>query len=186
MRGNQTRAGLRDRAPVPLPGDGVASRRAVATVIAPEPIASPAALELLGELDRYLGSLYPPEQNFLELPAEEVGAGRGLFLLARLDGEPAGCGAVRLLGPSTAEIKRMYVRPAARGRGLARRLLALLEAEAAALGARRVLLETGDRQAEALALYRACGYTAVPCFGSYAASPSSLCFEKTLGPPAVS
>ncbi len=148
--------------------------------IGPEPIGSAAARTLTRELDAYLGALYPPEENFLELAAEEVEAGRGLFLVARLEGEPVGCAALRLLDSSTAEIKRMYVRPAARGRGLGRRLLALLEQEARALGATRAVLETGERQGAAIGLYRALGYQPIPCFGAYAASRSSLCLEKRL------
>jgi putative acetyltransferase len=151
-----------------------------AVLISPEPIDSPLARRLLAELDGLLEDLYPPEENFLELPAEHVGEGRGVFLVLRLDGEPVGCGAVRLLSASTAEIKRMYVAGGARGRGLSRLLLAELEARARRLGATSVLLETGDRQAEALGLYRSAGYSPVPCFGGYASSPSSLCFEKRL------
>ena len=148
--------------------------------IAPESIDSPAALALIAELDDYLGALYPPEENFLALAAGDVRPGNGLFLVARLADEPVACGAVRLLSPTTAEIKRMYVRPVARGLGLARGLLQALEQEARALGARRAVLETGDRQPEALGLYRHSGYAPIPCFGEYAASPSSLCLEKQL------
>jgi GNAT superfamily N-acetyltransferase len=79
-----------------------------------------------------------------------------------------------------AELKRMYVVPTARGRGLSRLVLRELEARAAALGASRVVLETGDKALAALGLYESAGYARLPCFGAYAASPTSICLEKRL------
>ena len=109
----------------------------------------------------------------------------GIFLVARLDGEPAGCGAVRRVvgGPAqTAEIKRMYTVPGARRRGVSRALLARLEAEAAALGYARLQLETGLRQPEAIALYEAAGYHRIPSYGQYQGDGLSVCFAKDLDP----
>lgn len=84
----------------------------------------------------------------------------------------------------TAELKRMYMAPAARGTGLGRRLVAALETEARTLGVRRLLLETGIRQAAAIALYRACGFESIPLYGEYVHSPAtSLCFGKDLQDP---
>jgi putative acetyltransferase len=104
-----------------------------------------------------------------------------VFLVARDDaGTPVGCGGLRQLDAETYEIKRMYVRPAARGRGVGAAILRALEAEAAALGASRLLLETGPRQPEALALYERAGYRRVPCFGPYAGVADSLCYERSL------
>jgi ribosomal protein S18 acetylase RimI-like enzyme len=81
------------------------------------------------------------------------------MLLVAFDGDdPVACGAVRLIGPGTAEIKRMYVAPRARGRGLGRTLLAELERGAAELGCRTVRLDTMAAMAEAGALYRSAGY----------------------------
>ncbi len=82
----------------------------------------------------------------------------------------------------TAEIKRMYVAPRAQRAGHARTVLAALEADAAAYGARAMVLETGLRQPEAIALYRACGYVPVPDFGHYAGDGLSCCFGKLLEP----
>lgn len=82
----------------------------------------------------------------------------------------------------TAEIKRMYVAPAARGRGLARRVLAHLEESAAAAGYEALVLETGLKQPEAIALYESAGYERVPGFGHYRGSPLSRCFGRLLGP----
>jgi ribosomal protein S18 acetylase RimI-like enzyme len=80
----------------------------------------------------------------------------------------------------TAEVKRMYVVPAARGRGLARRMLAHLEAAAAAAGAQAMVLETGAAQPEAIALYESTGYTGIASFGLYKDSPLNRCFAKPL------
>jgi GNAT superfamily N-acetyltransferase len=77
----------------------------------------------------------------------------------------------------------MYVVPVARGRGLGRLLLVELEAEALRLGYRGVVLETGDRQPEALGLYRSSGYERIPCYPPYDSRALSLCFEKRLPPP---
>ncbi|MGA8717932.1 MAG: GNAT family N-acetyltransferase, partial [Solirubrobacteraceae bacterium] len=85
-----------------------------------------------------------------------------------------------VISPGVAELKRMYVVPAARGRGLSRAVLSELETRATALGATRVVLETGDKATAALALYESAGYARIPCFGAYAASPTSICFEKRL------
>jgi GNAT superfamily N-acetyltransferase len=110
-----------------------------------------------------------------------VADGRGAFLVVYQGETPVGCGAVRLLDAETAELKRMYVAPTARGRGLGRRLVAALEAEARALGVRRLVLETGVRQAAALALYRATGFRPIPLYGEYRLSPeTSVCLGKGL------
>jgi putative acetyltransferase len=128
------------------------------------------------------------EEIYARYPEELDGAGpgerdeyappRGVFLVARLDGEPAGCGALRPLEADIAEVKRMFVEPWARRRGLARRLLAELETAARHLGYRGVRLETGVRQPEAVRLYESAGYVRIPCYGKYAGAPLSICFEK--------
>ena len=155
----------------------------MATVtIAAEPLDTPGVGRLLADLDGYLNGLYRPEENFLELPAGDVAEGRGTFLVARLDGVVVGCGAVRQREDTTAEIKRMFVDPAARGRGVGRRILEELEAWAVTAGMTRLVLEAGDRQEEAIRLYRVCGFRPIPCFGEYAAAPLSSCFEKVIDP----
>jgi putative acetyltransferase len=75
----------------------------------------------------------------------------------------------------------MFVRPDARRRGVARRVLALLEKIAQERGFTTLRLESGTRQPESLALYASAGYQRIPCFGEYAADPDSICFEKRLG-----
>ena len=91
-----------------------------------------------------------------------------------------GCGALRELGDGAAEIKRMYVRPHARGAGVSRRLLAALEDEARRRGLGTIRLETGTGQPEAMALYAGAGYTEIEGFGDYAGHPASRCFERRL------
>jgi GNAT superfamily N-acetyltransferase len=94
-----------------------------------------------------------------------------------------GCGAVRRIAPTVCEIKRMYVVPNARGRGIGYRILAELESIARGLGAARLVLETGVRQPDAIALYRRAGFMTIPLFGGYADTPHpelSVCMEKDL------
>ena len=110
----------------------------------------------------------------------------GQFYLGRLDGRPVATGAWRrskvtaLGGTSSAEIKRMYVAPVAQGRGVARRMLAHLETTAAAAGIDVLVLETGLRQHEAIALYTSSGYEPIPGFGYYSGSELSRCYGKRL------
>jgi ribosomal protein S18 acetylase RimI-like enzyme len=103
----------------------------------------------------------------------------GLFLVAYVDDEPAACGGWRAHDRDV-ELKRMYVRPAYRGRGLARAVLAELERTAAAAGYTRVILETGSKQPEAIALYGSAGYTPVARFGYYAEAPEAVHLGKSL------
>jgi GNAT superfamily N-acetyltransferase len=144
-------------------------------------ISAPIVQQLIAALNAELEGLYPEEgANHFRLDADEVADGRGAFLVAYADGRPVGCGAVRRNDREVGEIKRMYVVPEARGRGIARQVLGELEAEARRLGVSRLVLETGLRQAEALSLYRRAGYVEIPLFGEYIDSPLSVCMEKTL------
>jgi putative acetyltransferase len=146
-------------------------------------IGSDDAVRLIAALNAELSALYPePGATHFRLDPEEVAPGRGAFVLAHAGGVPVGCGAVRRIdGSGDAELKRMYVDPSLRGRGIGRALLAALEAEARALGARRLVLETGIRQTAALALYRGAGFEEIPAFGEYVASSgTSVCMAKPL------
>lgn len=112
--------------------------------------------------------------------ATEFAPPLGLFLVGYVDGKAVTCGGWRVHGGGVVELKRMYVVPAARGRGLARAMLAELELSAKRAGHRRIVLETGRRQPEAVALYLSSGYTEVPKFGYYQDSPLSVHLGKTL------
>jgi GNAT superfamily N-acetyltransferase len=104
-----------------------------------------------------------------------------VFLVARDDGDrPLGCGALRSLGGPVVEIKRMFVRPAERGRGVGAAILAELEREAVERGFKVVRLETGPMQPEAIGLYARTGYREIPCFGAYAGGAASKCFERRI------
>lgn len=91
-----------------------------------------------------------------------------------------GCGALRRVDKDTAEIKRMYVDPHARGLGIGRALLIALEAEARQLQARNLVLETGKRQREALGLYESAGFARIPAYGEYVGCPLSICMGKQI------
>ncbi len=108
----------------------------------------------------------------------------GSFLVAYRDGVAVGGAGFRRHRDRVAEIKRMYVAPAERGLGVARRLLAALEAGAAAAGYRELWLETGIMQPEAVALYESAGYQPVEPFGTYAAEPDARHYGKLLALPA--
>ena len=151
--------------------------------IEPCSLGSVEARALIAALNAELSQRYPdPVDSFFSLGEDEVSAGRGAFLVARANGKPVGCGAVRKLDEATAELKRMYVVPAARGRRLGGRILAALELETRRLGVTRLVLETGRNQPEAVALYLRAGYREIPCFGQYVGSTQSLCFEKVSAP----
>jgi GNAT superfamily N-acetyltransferase len=90
------------------------------------------------------------------------------------------CGGIQELDPRTGELKRMYVRPEHRGRGIARRLLAALEELAFRQGYAEVRLETGSYLPAALGLYTSCGYVPIPVYGEYVDNPYSRCFAKRL------
>jgi putative acetyltransferase len=105
----------------------------------------------------------------------------GVFVVIRDDdGGSVGCGGICRFDETRAELKRMYVAPQSRGLGLGRRLLDELEAHARRLGYRGIVLETGDRQHEALGLYLSAGYERIPCYPPYSERSLSLCFEKRL------
>ena len=115
------------------------------------------------------------------LPPDEMVA----TLLVRVGGDVAGCGSLREAperGAGVGELKRMYVIPDFRGRGLSRTILQALEEIAVGRGLRRLVLETGVRQPEAIGLYRSAGYEQISNYGVYADEPNSVCFAKDLPP----
>ena len=101
-------------------------------------------------------------------------------LVAYVDSEPVGCGALRAYKADTVEVKRMFVPLERRGQGIASQILTGLEAWAAELGFRKCILETGQKQPEAIALYTKSGYTVIPNYGQYQTVENSICFEKVI------
>lgn len=143
------------------------------------PLDGPAARPLLDELDDDLTRRYGSDEEISAAPAD-FSPPDGLFVLAMVAGEAVACGGIRPLRPGIAEVKRMYVRPSARGTGMARRVLAHLESRAEQLGYGQLWLETGIMQPEAMRLYESSGYTPIPNFGQFADSPLSRSYAKRL------
>jgi putative acetyltransferase len=141
---------------------------------------------LIGELNQTLAAEYLPEQQH-GLALEALFQPHVRFFLARLNGAAIGCGGVALFD-DFAEVKRMYVREPARGRGVAQALLTRIEAEARLAGFFILRLETGERQTAALRLYAGAGFRPCAAFGDYATMPpeaiaTSIFMEKRLAAP---
>lgn len=201
-----TAAGERERARLDAASDGLAATlleplserqrarlvEAMATVerlltaglvdVAPEDPASPAAQACLAayfaEIDERFEHGYDRATGIRLEPAD-MAPPRGLLLLARLDGEPVGCGVLWHHGGGVADAKRMWVAPRARGLGLGRRLLGELERHARAAGVRTLRLDTNRSLTEAIGLYRAAGYEEIERFNDE--PHAHHWFAKTLG-----
>lgn len=137
----------------------------------------PEVIALIAELDAYQSALYPPQSTHA-LDLASLKQPNVLFAVARDDsGRAIGCGAI-VLCPEFGEVKRMYVSPRGRGRGVAKKLLALLESRAIASGCRLLRLETGPYQHEALTLYASAGFERRGPFGDYTNDPLSVFMQK--------
>ena len=134
---------------------------------------------LLSASNAYMAALYPAESNHMT-GIDALTAPNVRFLVARLDGVCVGCGALILADDGSAEIKRMWVEPEARGLKLGCRLLHAIEAEAGKYGIVMLRLETGILQPEAISLYRSEGFSEIEAFGSYMPDPLSVFMEKRL------
>jgi putative acetyltransferase len=154
--------------------------------LAPLDPMSPGAQDLIVQSEALMNALYPAESNHFE-PAANLQPPGGAFWGCWLGDELVGCGGVKFHAaadePAYGEIKRLFVRDNARGRGVARRLMVQLEAELLTRGLEIARLETGVLQPAALALYRRLGYGERGPFGGYAADPLSTFFEKQLAAP---
>ena len=141
----------------------------------------PRAQHLMNEQQRELRRVYNDEDSRTEPFDPQVLSGEGsLLLTTQENGELVACGALKKLDADTAEIKRMYTVPGARGRGLGREILfALIDAGRQA-GYARLVLETGNQQPEAVHLYERAGFRRIPNYGYYANMEDSLCFELPL------
>ncbi|MGQ0467815.1 MAG: GNAT family N-acetyltransferase [Sporichthyaceae bacterium] len=145
----------------------------------PMPYDHPVPAGLIAAVQEYYAEIYgSPDASPVD--ASEFAPPHGLLLVGSIGGEPVACGGWRLVTPELAEIKRMYVAPTHRRRGLSRLLLAALEDSARAAGAQRLCLQTGYLQVEALELYRSSGWDPIEKFGVYAEHPGCFCFGKTL------
>ena len=153
--------------------------------IAPAPPLAPESLRLAAALWAELSTIYP-EMTAPPFPPRDIVGERAVFMVASLGGIAIGCGAIRPFpaefgpAPIVGEVKRMYVAPAARGRGVAAAILRALEAWATERGYATLRLETGERQPFAVRLYERFGYHRIAPYGHHAADPLALCFEKSL------
>ncbi|SCG69626.1 GNAT family N-acetyltransferase [Micromonospora coxensis] len=148
--------------------------------IHPRAFDAPVAQALIRAALADLGQRYGGSGDETPVDAAEFVPPHGAFLVAYLDGEPVGCGGWRSHDDDTAELKRMYTAPAARGRGVARAVLAAVERSARDHGRKRIILECGDRQPEAIAMYTSAGYDPIPNFGFYKDAPGCLSFGRVL------
>ncbi len=164
---------------------GTAAGTGPGEVVTVEDPTTPDALALIRLLSAELAAAY----NFLDdgsgaFSPADVQVPRAAFLVARLDGRPVGCGALRPLElpgyEDSAEIKRMFIVEEARGQRLATAILERLEGQAREFGYRRAVLETGNLQHAAIRLYERSGYERIACYGCYAHDPRNVCFGKTL------
>ena len=151
--------------------------------LAPLDPAHPDAQALIAQSEALMSALYPSESNHFE-PAEGLRPPNGAFWGLWLDEQLVGCGGVKHHAPAGepayGEIKRLFVLESARGRGVAKQLMARLEVELSGRGVTLARLETGIHQPEALALYQRLGYRERGPFGDYAHDPLSAFFEKQL------
>lgn len=145
-------------------------------VIAREDPRQPEVQRLVGELDAMFAALYPAESNHL-LDIETLAKEDTRFFVVRLKDEALGCGAL-WLREDYGEVKRVYVRPEARGRRIGHLIMRRLEQEARALDLRLLRLETGVQQPEALSLFAAAGFTRCAAFGDYPTDDANSVFME--------
>jgi putative acetyltransferase len=148
--------------------------------IAREDPRAPDVRALLAELDAYLHALYPAESNHI-MDVDSLALPEVAVYVVRKDGAPAGCVAIVNRDGEYGELKRLYVRPASRGQGLSRILIAQLETAARLMGLPLIRLETGTLQPEALGVFEAAGFWRRGPFGDYPADdPYCVFMEKAL------
>jgi putative acetyltransferase len=147
--------------------------------VVPESPDQPEVIALINELDAYQDTLYPPEsRHYLDL--KSLTQSNTIFVVARdMNARAVGCGAI-VLHSSYGEIKRMYVHPESRGRGIARQILEALESAAHLRDCQELMLETGPYQPAALAFYETSGYKRRGPFGAYTDDPLSVFMQKSL------
>lgn len=139
------------------------------------PYTNPDAQRLVAAAMVDLGQRYGGSGDATPVHPRQFSPPGGIFVVAYLNGVAVGCGGWRTRGDD-AEIKRMYTVPEARGRGVARAVLAALETSAHAAGRRQMILEAGSRQPEAIRLYESRGYRRIPNFGYYKDAPGAMSY----------
>jgi GNAT superfamily N-acetyltransferase len=152
------------------------------TAVRPVPFESPVAAALTAAAVADLAQRYGGDGDSTPMNAAEFAPPDGEFLVAWSGDVPVGCGGWRTLATdaTVAEVKRMYTVPRWRGRGVAAAVLRAIEESARAAGKRRVVLETGSGQPEAIAFYQKQGYDRIPNFGYYRDHPGCVSFGRDL------
>jgi|tagenome__1003787_1003787.scaffolds.fasta_scaffold20787869_2 GNAT superfamily N-acetyltransferase len=148
-------------------------------VLRPVPYEDPVAHDLVERVQQEYVERYGGRDAAV-VDASEFDPPAGLFLVVSVNGVPAGCGAWRVHAPRVVEIKRVFVEPAFRRRGLAQVVMTALEETAARAGHRAAVLNSAPQQPEALALYAGLGYRPVAGFGVYADAPGAVFLGKDL------
>ena len=136
----------------------------------------PAFQQLVAQLDKYLQIVDGDDHGFYD-QFNKIDTLKNAVVYY-IDGQPAACGAFKPYNEKTVEIKRMFVMPANRGKGIAMQILQELEAWAAELNYTAAILETGKKQFEAVALYQKAGYSVMPNYGQYQNVENSVCMKK--------
>ena len=147
------------------------------TEVAPD---SPEAVELIRELDAHLWTHPYPPQSRHAFSVDKLLHERVVFFVTRYDGQLAGCGGIKMFGADYGEVKRMFVRPRFRGKGLGKAMLQRLAEYARSKDANLLRLETGIYEVEAIGLYEGWGFQRRAPFGEYVEDPLSVYFEKSV------
>lgn len=135
---------------------------------------------LISKLDAYLLERYPVDEVHV-IDFEDPNVNEVSFVVAYYDESPVGCGAVRPLDSEYTELKRFYVEPQYRNKGIAGKIFTYLENKSRELNFRALRLETGEEQPEAISFYKKQGFYEIAKFGEYEDCELSVCFEKKLG-----
>ena len=144
---------------------------------------SPDAVELIGELDDHLMAHPYPPQSRHAFSVEKLLRERVVFFVTRCEGKLAGCGGIKMFDADYGEVKRMFVRPEFRGKGLGKAMLRRLAEYARESGTGVLRLETGIFEVEAITLYERCGFARRAPFGEYVEDPLSVYFERSIEEP---
>ncbi|TPG64309.1 GNAT family N-acetyltransferase [Ewingella americana] len=153
--------------------------------IFPVALIDPRLTALVAELDHYQSALYPNGSDY-SMPLEVMANAVTYPFLAETEGQPVGCACLYLGNDGIAEIKRVYVAPNGRGKGVASRLIHSLEDHVQTLKIAAVYLETGIHQHDAISLYKKHGFSLTGPFGNYANDPLSVFMVKTFSPAIAS
>ena len=135
--------------------------------------------ELVPELDKEL-AIRDGDEHAFYAQYNKIDKIKYVVVALNEDGTPVGCGAIKEYSHDTMEVKRMYVPVGERGKGIASKILSMLEDWSRELNFSKCILETGKKQHEAIELYKKCGYSIISNFGQYEHADNSICFEKIL------